>query len=107
MTIITKLNIVMNVVMVVDDSARWGILRRLLFIIMNAKRAPIAQIIEIINLQFKIKLIIPFSERIFPEIKSRLPRSTIDVAVVTENAIVQKITRYIYFLKLIVIRLVA
>lgn len=84
---------VMKVVMVVEDSARCGILSRELFVIMKAKRAPTAQSMEMMKRQLKIRLPMPLSDRRFPEIKSRLPRRAIEIAVAAEKMRVQKITK--------------
>ena len=91
MVIKIKLINVTNEVIVVEEEASLGTSRIALFVSIKAIRVNNAKIIETINLQSnKIEMIFSVENK-FPEIISRLPSKTIEIAEKMENAIVQRI----------------
>ncbi len=92
-----RLNIVMKVVIVVDAPASLGIFRRELLVMINENLAVMANSIDRINRQFKIKCKKLFNWKRLPEIRDLLPNSTIDAAVVAEKITVQKMTSCMFF----------
>ena len=87
----------MNVVIVVELFARWGILRRPLLIIIKNSLAIKAKPAPRIKCQSRISFKIPMGVKFDPLINDRDPVNKIEITVTSENKIVYKITCNIFF----------
>ena len=91
-TIRMRLNKVMKVVMVVELSANFGILRSELLVNMNENLAARAKTMDIIKRQLKMRFKKLSTLNRFPDMRDRFPSKTMEAVVVMEKTIIQKIT---------------
>lgn len=90
--------VVAKVVIVVAASFSSGIFKIALLVMMNDILATIAKAIETMNRQLMRRATILFISSRLPEIRSREPRSAIEIAVANEKTSVQKKARSIEFI---------